>query len=75
MHIPKLTLDMLETGKYFAILLRSVASPWYSQGRICELETEITRPLAPLGYLWKGDRAGPATAKFATHLDRVMAAK
>ena len=68
MHIPDLTKEMLLTGRYLAILPRSVALPWLAVGDVVELATEINTPLAPLGFLWKEGRSGTATATFAAHL-------
>ncbi len=70
MHIPELTKEMLATGKYLAILPRSVALPWLASAEILELQTEINSPLPPLGFLWSPDNAGTATASFVTHLRR-----
>ena len=68
MHIPELTKEMLLTGKYLAVLPRSVALPWLDTGLVKELNTEINMPLAPLGFLWRAGGAGSATATFAAHL-------
>ena len=68
MHIPNLTMEMLATGKYLAILPRSVAIPWLGSGSVRELHTDINAPLRPLGFLWTGDRAGTAASAFAAHL-------
>ncbi len=67
-HIPALTKEMLSTGNYLAILPRSVALPWLGSGDIKELKTEMDAPLAPLGFLWRGERAGSATGVFAAHI-------
>ncbi|SMX26595.1 HTH-type transcriptional regulator GbpR [Pelagimonas phthalicica] len=68
MHIPELTKEMLATGKYLAILPRSVAMPWLDVGDVIEMETEISAPLRPLGLLWEQDKAGSATAALVSHL-------
>lgn len=68
MHIPELTKEMLSSGKYLAILPRSVAVPWLKALEIRELKTDLNAPLPPLGFLWAQDRSGPATAAFAAHL-------
>lgn len=68
MHIPQLTKEMLLTGQYLAILPRSVALPWLAAGDIHELRAGISAPLAPLGFLWRKERAGSATSAFAAHL-------
>lgn len=68
MHIPELTKEMLLTGKYLAILPRSVALPWLHSGLVKPLNTLIDTPLAPLGFLWRAEQAGSATAIFAGHL-------
>lgn len=73
MHIPKLTREMIMTGRYLAILPRSVAQSWLAEGSVLEIQSEISVPLAPLGYLWRGDRAGVATSRFAAFLDRAGA--
>lgn len=70
MHIPALTREMLLTGDYLAILPRSVASPWLASEMILDLDTVVTKPLAPLGFLWREDRATPATTRFAEYLMR-----
>jgi DNA-binding transcriptional LysR family regulator len=68
MHIPELTKEMLLTGKYLAILPRSVALPWLESGEIIKLLTEIDTPLGPLGFLWRKEQSGSATSIFAAHL-------
>lgn len=68
MHIPELTKEMLATGKYLAIVPRSVAIPWFETGAFMELRSEIDTPLRPLGVLWERGRAGPATSAFVAHL-------
>ncbi len=68
MHIPKLTREMLESGRYLAILPRSVAASWLGEGSVCELKSDINTPLAPLGYLWRGKKAGTAVSVFARFL-------
>lgn len=70
MHIPEMTKEMLATGKYLAILPRSVALPWLEAGDVLELDTAINAPLKPLGFLWQKSRAGKATTTFAAHLRR-----
>lgn len=67
MHIPELTKEMLITGKYLAILPRSVAIPWLGTGEIKALRSEIDTPLRPLGILWEEGRAGSATSSFVAH--------
>ena len=49
MHIPELTREMLASGKYLAILPRSVSLPWLASGEVVELQTKINSPLPPLG--------------------------
>ena len=68
MHIPELTIDMLGTGKYLAVVPRSVALPWLRSNRAAELTSEINAPLGPLGFLWMPERAGSATTAFVAHL-------
>lgn len=68
MHIPSLTRQMLLTGAYLAILPKSVALPWLKLGDITEIDAGVGAPLAPLGFLWRQDRAGAATEKFAALL-------
>jgi DNA-binding transcriptional LysR family regulator len=68
MHIPELTKQMLMTGKYMAILPRSVALPWLGTGAIRELNSDINTSLRPLGFLWTKTQAGTAVALFAAHL-------
>jgi DNA-binding transcriptional LysR family regulator len=70
MHIPDLTREMLATGKYLAIVPRSVALPWLVAAEVVELRTEINSPLRPLGFLWAPDQAGTATTAFVAHLRR-----
>lgn len=70
MHIPDLTKEMLATGKYLAILPRSVALPWLVSAVAVQLKTEINAPLPPLGFLWAPDQAGTATKSFVAHLRR-----
>ncbi|MDE0347119.1 MAG: hypothetical protein OXI66_15270, partial [Boseongicola sp.] len=40
---------LLATGKYLAVLPRSVAVPWLGSGAIREMNAEINSPLRPLG--------------------------
>jgi DNA-binding transcriptional LysR family regulator len=68
MHIPELTKEMLDTGKYLALLPRSVTRPWLGAGDVVELKSEVNIDLAPLGYLSKLDRTGSATQKFLAHI-------
>lgn len=68
LHIPLLTQELLLTGKYLAILPRSVAMPWLAEGTIKELDCIVTHPLAPLGILWRKEEAGPASQRFVKHL-------
>lgn len=68
MHIPELTKEMIATGKYLAILPRSVAIPWLASGDAVELHTEVNTSLPPLGFLWSPDQAGFATTSFVSHL-------
>ncbi len=68
MHIPDLTLSVLQSGQHLAILPRSVALPWLQEKLIVELKTKMNSELPPLGYLWRGERANPATKKFAKYL-------
>ncbi len=68
MHIPELTKEMLSTGKYLAILPRSVALPWLAAGDVVELRTEVNASLPPLGVLWSPEEAGPAIKSFVAHL-------
>ncbi len=68
MHIPQLTREMLVTGKYLAILPRSVALPWLASGDITELQTEITVELSPLGLMYEDERRGAAIDAFIKHM-------
>lgn len=68
MHIPALTRELLLTGRYLAILPRSVALPWLGTGAIRELDTDVTADLRPLGLLWREKRAGDATTRLVRHL-------
>jgi DNA-binding transcriptional LysR family regulator len=68
MHIPELTKEMLDTGKYLALLPRSVTRPWLGAGDVVELKSEVNIDLAPLGYLSKLDRTGSATETFLAHI-------
>lgn len=68
MHIPELTKEMVATGKYLAILPRSVALPWLASGDAVELETDMNSSLPPLGFLWPPDQAGFATTSFVSFL-------
>lgn len=49
---------LLATGKYLAVLPRSVAVPWLGSGAIREVNAEINSPLRPLGFLWHGTAPG-----------------
>ena len=68
MHIPELTKEMLSTGKYLALLPKSVAVPWLNSGDIFELDAPANAPLRPLGFLWAKKGAGAATTAFGLHL-------
>lgn len=68
LHIPELTHQLLSTGDYLAILPRSVARPFVDRGTMVELSCPMTFPLAPLGYIWKGERASRAETLFAAYL-------
>jgi DNA-binding transcriptional LysR family regulator len=68
MHIPELTKEMLVTGKYLAILPRSVSLPWLASGEVVALNTEVQTTLGRLGCLWSPDQAGLATKAFVAHL-------
>ncbi len=70
MHIPEMTKEMLDTGKYLTIVPRSVALPWLETGDVLALDTQVNTPLKPLGFLWNKDHAGKATTAFANHLQR-----
>lgn len=74
-HIPDLTLFVLQSGQHLAILPRSVALPWLKEKLIIELKTRMNNELSPLGYLWRGERANPATKKFVTFLSDYAAYK
>lgn len=68
MHIPELTLKMLLTDKYLAIVPRSVAKPWLDSNIVTEINCDISYPLSPLGFIWKEERAGNAASIYAAHL-------
>jgi DNA-binding transcriptional LysR family regulator len=61
---------MLKTGKYLAVVPRSVALPWLASSEVIELKTQMNAPLPPLGFLWAPDQAGPATTSFVTFLKK-----
>jgi hypothetical protein len=37
-------------------------------GTLQQLDCDMTAPLAPLGFVWSGERAGRAVNLFANHL-------
>lgn len=67
MHIPELTLEMLNTGKYLGILPRSVALPWLQSGLVARVKTGMDKPLRPLGFLLQDQSPGRAATLFAKH--------
>ncbi|MDZ7823046.1 MAG: LysR family transcriptional regulator [Ahrensia sp.] len=71
MHIPELTKEMLLTGKYLAILPRSVAVAWLQSGEVVQVYTEINVPMEKLGFLWRADSSASATLKFASYLKSI----
>lgn len=68
LHIPELTHLLLSTGDYLGIMPRSVAQPFLDGGTLQQLDCDMTAPLAPLGFVWSGERAGRAVNLFANHL-------
>ena len=70
LHIPELTREILSSGQYLAFLPVSVLRPWISTGEFVELTTPAAEPIAPLGVLWKPDRAGVSTRKVLDFLSQ-----
>jgi DNA-binding transcriptional LysR family regulator len=69
-QIPVLTKEFLSSGDYLAVMPESVTLPWLREGTICLIETELTKPLPPLGILRRDDVAGGATERLANFLTR-----
>lgn len=68
LHIPELTRDMLARGQYLALVPESVLRPWIVAGELVVLETPVSEPLAPLGFLWRPDHARAGVRKVANFL-------
>ncbi len=69
LHIPDLSRDMLSSGKYVSLLPESVMRPWIDTGEFVALESPLTEPLSPLGFLWQPDRARPGARRVAAFLE------
>ena len=68
MHIPDLTLKMLVTGDYLAIIPHSVAQPCLDQGAAVQISPELSSPIPPLGAVYNGVNTGSATLKLIDHI-------
>lgn len=68
LHIPDLTRDILAGGHSLAFLPEAVLRPWIMTGEFVVLDTPMSEPLAPLGFLWRPDRAQPAVHQVAAFL-------
>ncbi|MDZ7904782.1 MAG: LysR family transcriptional regulator [Cypionkella sp.] len=71
MHIPSLTFEMLANGRFLALIPRSAALPWIMSGAVVALDTPMTSPLRPLGYLQSEHTDSPAIRAFAAALGRL----
>jgi DNA-binding transcriptional LysR family regulator len=59
----------LRNGDCVTLVPRSVVGPWLREGTICEIRSPLELELAPLGYHWRPELAGPATLGFVRALD------
>ena len=67
-HIPMLTRELLMGGNFLALMPRSVAIPWFSDGSVVEIDCPANTAIAPLGFLWQPDSASRITRKIAGEL-------
>jgi len=67
-HIPDLTLRMLISGLYLAIIPRSVAQPWLNDGTAVQICPELSTTLPPLGAVYHSENTGSAASKFIAHV-------
>ena len=67
-HVPEMTVRLLNSEDFLALIPRSVALPFLQAGQIVELDGALRFALSPLGFLWKGEQASQATKHFAKFL-------
>ena len=67
-HVPEMTVQLLGSEDFLALIPRSVALPYLDTGQIVALDCAMRFDLAPLGFLWKGEQASQATAHLAKFL-------
>lgn len=67
-QVPSVTSSILAEGKHLAVVPRQALLPWLEAGILVELDTEITHPVRPTGFLWQPLRASAAVTAFAPHL-------
>ena len=67
-HVPEMTVQLLNSDNFLALIPLSVAQPYLDSGQIVELDGAIRFDLAQLGFLWKGEQASQATTHFAKYL-------
>ncbi len=69
---PVVSWTMLKGGSLVSLMPRSVVEPWIKEGLLKELEMNLGLDLAPIGYHWRPDRAGPAARRFFDVLLKAM---
>ena len=67
-HIPEMTVRLLASDPYLALLPRAIATPYLAGGQIVELPCDIAFPLSPLGFLWEEAKATRTTKLFVQAL-------
>lgn len=67
-HVPMLTLQLLTSQPYLALIPRSVATPWIRDGLVVALDSPATTQLAPLGFLWQSNGAHRVTRMLVNEL-------
>lgn len=68
-RIPELLWSMLRDGKAVCLLLRSIAEPRLRDGSMVALPFPVQTRLAPVGYYWRPEGAGPTQRTLAQALD------
>jgi len=67
---PLVLWPMLRRGDLLSLLPVSIVQSWIEAGEMVALDTPLTRPLDPMGYYWRPERAGSATRLLAAALAR-----
>lgn len=67
-QVPSVTSSILAEGRHLAVVPRQALQPWLEAGILVELDTAVTHPVRPTGFLWQPLRASAAVTAFANHL-------